>query len=143
MASGGGERGTLLHSLTEGISLGLLTSSFSDLHAERCVLYVVVKSSWGSTGTSAEVLTDCGQKLRQFCTLGNLVFPNLSQDKMSISSAHLIADFSICPLHTPAAFSMTSLSCVFAQCFIFAALYFIPVFSAAAVIPIKNLTEAA
>lgn len=103
----------------------------------------MVKSSWGSTGTSAEVLTDCGQKVGHFCTVGSLVFLNLSQDKTPISSAHLIADFSICPLHTPAAFSLTSLSYVFSQCFIFVALYFIPVFSAATIKPIKDLTEAA
>lgn len=78
-----------------------------------------------------EVLRDCGKNLRLFLTVRSLVFSNLSQDKMPISSLHPIANLPICLRRAPAALCLTFLSYVFTQCSIFVTFYFILVFSAA------------
>lgn len=85
-----------------------------------------------------EVLRDCGQKLRLFLRVRSLVFSHLSQEKMPISSVHLIANLPLCLLHALAAFCLTFLSYIFTQCFIFVTFYFILAFSAATVKSIKK-----
>lgn len=85
-----------------------------------------------------EVLRDCGKNLRLFLTVRSLVFSNLSQDKMPISSLHPVANLPICLWRAPAALCLTFLSYVFTQCSIFVTFYFILVFSAATVKSIKK-----